>query len=122
MSPHPSNLLSLLSVGLLVLTSLLPTSTVGFSISTNENSPVLAPEISEDCVSGARYHGRSAGKNVSIAGVPTYYAQPRPKPGPKKVILFFSDIYGPFADNNFMLQDQYAREGALLSSLYRDVR
>ncbi|KAH6901633.1 Alpha/Beta hydrolase protein [Coprinopsis sp. MPI-PUGE-AT-0042] len=107
-----SNILSLLSVGLLVLTSLFPASTLGFSVSKYDQSPVLAPEIGDDCVSGARYSGRAVGKNVSIAGVPTYYTKPRhSKPGPKKVILFFSDIYGPFADNNFMLQDQYAGEG-----------
>ncbi|KAG2005026.1 dienelactone hydrolase [Coprinopsis cinerea AmutBmut pab1-1] len=77
----------------------------------SDGSTWLATSIGPDCITGARYHGTMQGKNITIADVPTYYAEPPADVAEKKVIFFFSDVYGPFLDNNFMLQDWFASRG-----------
>ncbi|KAH6906041.1 Alpha/Beta hydrolase protein [Coprinopsis sp. MPI-PUGE-AT-0042] len=73
--------------------------------------PVLAGPGSKHCVEGAKYVGTARGENVTIAGVPTYVSKPIPSGENKRVILFFSDYYGPFYENNFLLQDHFASKG-----------
>jgi hypothetical protein len=80
----------------------------------SESSPVLAGPIGPDCITGVTYEGREVGTNVTIAGVPTYLSIPSPEPEegtPKKVILFFSDVYSAFHVNNMLLQDWFASQG-----------
>ncbi|KAH6906039.1 Alpha/Beta hydrolase protein [Coprinopsis sp. MPI-PUGE-AT-0042] len=74
-------------------------------------SPVLAGPIDKHCVEGAKYEGTATGKNTTIAGVPTYVAKPSVPGKNKRVILFFPDVYGPFYENNFLLQDHFASKG-----------
>ncbi|KAF6753956.1 Alpha/Beta hydrolase protein [Ephemerocybe angulata] len=75
-------------------------------------SPILAPEVGPDCAQGFKHDGKITGTNVTVAGVPTYYSKPaKSTTGPKKVILFFADIYSPFYINNQLLQDYFASEG-----------
>lgn len=80
----------------------------------DHSSPVLAGPIGPDCITGFTYEGREVGTNVTIAGVPTYLSIPSPEPEegtPKKVILFFSDVYSAFHVNNMLLQDWFASQG-----------
>ena len=80
----------------------------------HSSSPVLAGPIGPDCITGVTYEGREVGNNVTIAGVPTYVSLPSPEPeegAPKKVILFFSDVYSAFHMNNMLLQDWFASQG-----------
>ncbi|KAJ7818778.1 Alpha/Beta hydrolase protein [Mycena olivaceomarginata] len=55
------------------------------------------------------------GKSITIADIPTYLSEPSssiaPQSGPKKVVLFFADVYGPFYLNNQLLQDYFASQG-----------
>ncbi|EAU86474.1 hypothetical protein CC1G_11782 [Coprinopsis cinerea okayama7 len=71
---------------------------------------ILAGAIGPDCVDGAKYTGEAAGRNITIADVPTYYS-PAADEDSKKVVLYYSDIYGPFYENNFLLQDWFAENG-----------
>ncbi|KAG2005434.1 dienelactone hydrolase [Coprinopsis cinerea AmutBmut pab1-1] len=77
------------------------------------HDPVLASAVDKDCLEGTEYEGIAKGWNVTIAGVHTYYVRPSgpPKPGPRKVLLFYSDVYSAFFPNNFILQDWYADQG-----------
>lgn len=75
-------------------------------------SPTLAIDAGPDCTKGFQHDGRVVGTNISIADVPTYYSAPAPSTLPKKVLLFFADIYSPFYVNNQLLQDYFASKGA----------
>ncbi|TFK21084.1 alpha/beta-hydrolase [Coprinopsis marcescibilis] len=74
-------------------------------------SSSLARDYGPDCLEGFTYSGRVQGKNITIAGVPTYSARPSKNSGTKKVIMFFPDVFGPFYVNNELLQDQFASQG-----------
>ena len=91
----------------------------------SESSPVLAGPIGPDCITGVTYEGREVGSNVTIAGVPTYLSIPSPEPEegtPKKVILFFSDVYSAFHMNNMLLQDWFASQGEYIEPSRTDSR
>jgi len=73
---------------------------------------MLAGPIGKDCLEGSKYEGKPRGSIVPIAGIQTYFSHPPlPDRDPRKVILFFSDVNGPFYENNFMLQDYFASQG-----------
>jgi len=78
-------------------------------------SVTIAHPHCEDCFTGVKHSGDPVGKTVTIAEVPTYLSEPPPsvatRSGPKKVVLFFSDVYGPFYLNNQLLQDYFASQG-----------
>jgi hypothetical protein len=76
-------------------------------------STVLAGPPGECCAKGFKHSGEPAGTTVTIADLRTYLSEPRTvqSEGPKKVILFFSDIFGPYFLNNQLLQDYYASQG-----------
>ncbi|KAJ2928388.1 hypothetical protein H1R20_g8697, partial [Candolleomyces eurysporus] len=75
------------------------------------SSPSLAGALSKNCTQGFRHSGAATGKNVTIAGVQTYLAEPTHPSGTKKVIFFYSDAFGPFVINNQLLQDYFASRG-----------
>ncbi|KAJ2928385.1 hypothetical protein H1R20_g8693, partial [Candolleomyces eurysporus] len=75
------------------------------------SSPALAGALTKNCTQGWRHSGTATGKNVTIAGVSTYLAEPTHRTGPKKVILFYSDVFGSFFINNQLLQDYFASQG-----------
>ncbi|KAJ7083982.1 Alpha/Beta hydrolase protein [Mycena belliarum] len=77
------------------------------------SSTILAHSHCDDCFRGVKHSGTAAGQTVTIADVPTYVSnQPSATAGsPKKVILFFADIYGPFSLNNELVQDYFASQG-----------
>ena len=80
------------------------------------SSPLLALAPTIDCLKGVLHPGTPQGKNVTIAGVNTYVAEP-PKGhdrDPKKIIFFFSDVYSAVWINNMLIQDYFATQGASL--------
>ncbi|TFK21082.1 alpha/beta-hydrolase [Coprinopsis marcescibilis] len=99
--------LSVFFLSAYLLLSLFPSAAFGDSVA----SPILAGSIGKDCVEGAVHSGHALGKNISIADVPTYFAEPASEPAVKKVILFLSDVYSPFYINNQLLQDEFASNG-----------
>ncbi|KAF5311414.1 hypothetical protein D9611_011522 [Ephemerocybe angulata] len=89
-----------------------------FASSSPASSPALAGPLTPDCAKGSRHIGTPAGRNVSFAGVPTYLSEPpfqqsksKTDSTETKVILFFSDAFGPFYINNQLVQDYYAAQG-----------
>ncbi|KAF9042292.1 dienelactone hydrolase [Panaeolus papilionaceus] len=59
-----------------------------------------------------QHTGEPKGRNITIAGVETYLAEPPlGTAGPKKVILFFPDVFGPFSTKAQLLQDYFASQG-----------
>ncbi|KAF6741571.1 dienelactone hydrolase family-domain-containing protein [Ephemerocybe angulata] len=89
-----------------------------FASSSPASSPALAGPLTPDCAKGSRHIGTPTGRNVSFAGVPTYLSEPpfqqsksKPDSTATKVILFFSDAFGPFYINNQLVQDYYAAQG-----------
>ncbi|KAJ7725180.1 Alpha/Beta hydrolase protein [Mycena metata] len=80
----------------------------------SSTSPTIAKAHCEDCFTGVKHSGDPVGKTVTIADVQTYVSKPPSAgaaSGPKKVVLFFSDVYGPFFLNNQLLQDYFASQG-----------
>ncbi|KAF8198268.1 Alpha/Beta hydrolase protein [Mycena galopus ATCC 62051] len=69
----------------------------------------------DNCFTGVKHSGDPVGKTVTIADIPTYVSEPPPSTttpnGPKKVVLFFADVFGPFYLNNQLLQDYFASQG-----------
>ncbi|THU90358.1 alpha/beta-hydrolase [Dendrothele bispora CBS 962.96] len=81
------------------------------------NSAVLAGPPDDCCFSkGVKHTGTPVGRTETIGGVPTYVSEPSAESqsnstGAKNVILFMSDIWGPFSDNAKLLQDYFAENG-----------
>ncbi|TFK23903.1 alpha/beta-hydrolase [Coprinopsis marcescibilis] len=69
-------------------------------------SPSLAGPMGKECLEGSKYTGQTKGRNMTIAGVPTYVLV-----NVTKVIMYFPDIFGPFYINNELLQDHFASQG-----------
>ncbi|GJJ11545.1 hypothetical protein Clacol_005779 [Clathrus columnatus] len=64
------------------------------------------------CASGFLHEGTPSGETTQLAGLNTYIA--RPKEPTNKIVLFFSDVYGPFFINNSLLIDWFASQGYLV--------
>ncbi|KAG6840326.1 hypothetical protein C0991_007439 [Blastosporella zonata] len=80
------------------------------------SSPVLASPPGDCCFKGVKHAGTPVGKSIEIAGVPTYISEP-PSPSanePKNIILYLSDVFGPFFLNNQLIQDYFAGHGFLV--------
>ena len=91
------------------LTLLLP---IVYSVPADQ-SPALAGPLGPDCTTGTKHDGKPTGKNITIAGVPTYLAEPKSDINVEapKVLLFYSDIFSAFFVNNQLLQDYFATQG-----------
>jgi len=75
-------------------------------------STLLAGPLGDHCVEGVKHVGTPVGKITKIANIDTYVSEPPPNTtGPKKVILFFADVFGPFFENAKLLQDYFASNG-----------
>ncbi|KAF5346651.1 hypothetical protein D9758_013199 [Tetrapyrgos nigripes] len=77
-------------------------------------STVLAGPPDDCCFSrGVKHSGTPVGRRETIAGVPTYISEPpsEAQSDGKKVILFMSDIWGPFGNNAMLVQDYFAANG-----------
>ena len=99
------------AIQLLSVLALLPS--LVYSVPADE-SPALAGPLGPDCFTGTKHDGKPTGKNITIAGVPTYLAEPK-KGGVNvkapKVLLFYSDVFSAFFVNNQLLQDYFATQG-----------
>ncbi|KAG6831281.1 hypothetical protein H0H87_005745 [Tephrocybe sp. NHM501043] len=80
------------------------------------SSPLLAGPPGDCCFKGVKHAGDPAGRSIEIAGVPTYISEPPSQltNEPKKIILYLSDIFGPFFLNNQLIQDYFAGHGFLV--------
>ncbi|KAJ7280042.1 Alpha/Beta hydrolase protein [Mycena rebaudengoi] len=82
-----------------------------------ESSPTIAHSSCDHCFTGFKHSGDPAGKTITIANVPTYLSEPPTQAAgnaPKKIILFFPDVFGPFYPNNQLLQDHFAAQGFIV--------
>ncbi|KAF7972742.1 hypothetical protein HWV62_17098 [Athelia sp. TMB] len=76
------------------------------------SSLTLATAPGDCCVAGFKHKGTPGGRTVEIAGVKTYVVEPKhPISGPKKVIFWFADVYGPLYLNNQLVQDYFGTQG-----------
>ena len=79
-------------------------------------SPVIAGPITDHCAQGVKHTGEPVGRVETIAGVETYISDPPAgTPGPKKVLLYFADIFSPLFINAKLLQDYFASHGVYRS-------
>ncbi|KAJ7773661.1 Alpha/Beta hydrolase protein [Mycena maculata] len=82
------------------------------------SSATIAHPHCEDCFKGVKHSGTPVGKTVTIADVPTYVSDPPAgASGTKKVVLFFSDVYGPLFLNNQLVQDYFASQGFVVAGI-----
>ncbi|KAF9256230.1 alpha/beta-hydrolase [Marasmius fiardii PR-910] len=75
------------------------------------SNAVLAGPLGDCCVTGVKHSGTANGKRIMIADVPTYISEPKEDSGGKRVVIFYSDVYGPFYLNNQLIQDYFAENG-----------
>ncbi|KAF5352120.1 hypothetical protein D9757_013275 [Collybiopsis confluens] len=69
---------------------------------------VLAGPPGDCCFKGFQHHGTAEGSKISIAGVPTYFVEPKNK-NQDKILIFLADVWGPFYQSNALLQDFFAQ-------------
>ncbi|KAJ7161846.1 dienelactone hydrolase family-domain-containing protein [Mycena crocata] len=73
----------------------------------------IAHSHCENCYTGVKHTGDPVGKTITIADVPTYLSEPPSgtTSGSKKVVLYFSDVFGALFVNNQLIQDYFASHG-----------
>jgi len=75
---------------------------------------MLAGPLTDHCFTTVAHSGTPKGESITIAGVPTYLSAPQSESTAsdvKTVILYFSDVFGPFYINAQLIQDYYALQG-----------
>jgi len=83
-----------------------------FNVKMSTTSPVIAGPITDHCTQGVKHTGKPVGRVETIAGVETYISDPPAgTPGPKKVVLYFADVFSPLFINAKLLQDYFASHG-----------
>ncbi|EIW80151.1 hypothetical protein CONPUDRAFT_82517 [Coniophora puteana RWD-64-598 SS2] len=75
------------------------------------HSNVLAHPLGDACFRTVQHTGTAIGKTEQVGGMPTYITGAN-QTDPKAIVLFFSDVFGPFYINNQLLMDYYASQGA----------
>lgn len=76
----------------------------------------LAQEPGDDCCDeGTRRVGKAQGVVKNVGGLQTYVASPPALSN--RILLFFSDVHGPFHINNQLLMDYFASKG-IVRQLY----
>ncbi|KAG1742676.1 dienelactone hydrolase [Suillus paluster] len=71
----------------------------------------MASQHSEHCFTAAAQSGTPVGRQEEIASVQTYVSEPKNPSESKAVILYFSDVFGPFIIHNQLTMDYYASHG-----------
>lgn len=70
--------------------------------------------LTDHCFTTVQHTGTPAGQRIEIlvggVPVPTYLAEPAGD-APRRIILFFSDVFGAFYLNNQLVQDYLATQG-----------
>ncbi|KZT09939.1 alpha/beta-hydrolase [Laetiporus sulphureus 93-53] len=69
------------------------------------------------CIKTVEHTGTARGTTESIAGIETYVARPANLGEKRKIILFFSDVFGPFFLNTQLLMDYWASHGYLVLAI-----
>ncbi|KDR70045.1 hypothetical protein GALMADRAFT_903033 [Galerina marginata CBS 339.88] len=78
----------------------------------SKTSPVLAGAPGSCCIKGVQHEGTPVGKVIKIADVETYVSEPpADTTGPKKIIFYLADVFGPLSNNAKLLQDYFASHG-----------
>lgn len=78
-------------------------------------SSMLAGPLTDHCFTTVAHSGTPKGESITIAGVPTYLSAPQSTASDvKTVILYFSDVFGPFYINAQLIQDYYASQGTFM--------
>ncbi|KIK60066.1 hypothetical protein GYMLUDRAFT_168638, partial [Collybiopsis luxurians FD-317 M1] len=83
------------------------------TMSTNRT---LAGPPGDCCFKSFRHEGTPLGTKTTIADIPTYVSEPPSNDNStsdksRRIIIFLSDIFGPFYQNNMLLQDSLAQNG-----------
>ncbi|PPR06547.1 hypothetical protein CVT26_000725 [Gymnopilus dilepis] len=81
-------------------------------MSDSHNPAVLAGPPGDHCFEGVKHVGEALGRSTKVADIDTYLSEPpQGTVGPKKVVLYFADVFGPFFNNAKLLQDYFASHG-----------
>lgn len=76
---------------------------------------VLAGPSGDCCFTGFRHEGTPIGNKITIANVPTYFVESSSSKGDseakRRILIFLADVYGPFYQNNMLVQDFLAQNG-----------
>jgi len=76
------------------------------------SSPVLAGPPGDCCFKAVPHVGTAVGQTEVIGGLNTYVSlPPKGQDGPKRVIIFYADVFGPLFRNNMLIQDYFATYG-----------
>ncbi|KXN92792.1 Protein AIM2 [Leucoagaricus sp. SymC.cos] len=78
----------------------------------SSSKPISGPH-SDLCFTGVKHTGGAAGKTTELGGIATNVAELKSGEA-KGIILYFSDVHGPFYINNQLIQDYYAENGFLV--------
>ncbi|KAG1804472.1 hypothetical protein EV424DRAFT_1474460 [Suillus variegatus] len=72
-------------------------------------SSTLAGPLTDHCFTSVAHSGTPKGESITIAGVPTYLSAPQASAASavETVILYFSDVFGPFYINAQLVQDYF---------------
>ena len=68
------------------------------------------------CFTTVQHVGEPKGVVEDLGGAPTYISEPTEMTTPKRVVLFFADVYGAMFINNKLMQDFFASQGKLTFS------
>ncbi|KAI6135934.1 Alpha/Beta hydrolase protein [Pisolithus sp. B1] len=78
----------------------------------------MTDTLTDHCFVTVQHAGTPAGRRIDIdvggVPVPTYFAEPRNSSldcPPRKIILYFPDVFGAFYPNSQLLQDYFATQG-----------
>ncbi|CAA7266420.1 unnamed protein product [Cyclocybe aegerita] len=78
-----------------------------------DSSLLAAP--GDCCFQLVKHSGEPVGRKTTIGGFETYISEPLADiAGPKKVLLYFSDLFGPFFINAKLVQDYFASHGFIV--------
>ncbi|KAJ3906462.1 dienelactone hydrolase family-domain-containing protein [Lentinula edodes] len=76
---------------------------------------VLAGPSGDCCFTGFRHEGTPIGNKITIANVPSYFVEgsssKSDSEAKRRILIFLADVYGPFYQNNMLLQDFLAQNG-----------
>ncbi|KAI6003574.1 Alpha/Beta hydrolase protein [Pisolithus marmoratus] len=75
----------------------------------------MADTLTDHCFTTVQHAGTPTGQRIDIdvggVPVPTYLAEPKDTSSSRKIILYFSDVFGAFYANDQLLQDYFATQG-----------
>ncbi|KAF2670612.1 alpha/beta-hydrolase [Microthyrium microscopicum] len=79
--------------------------------------PYLAKPCGDCCLGGHLHEGEPRGSTEKIHDINTYVAKPSDEKSNGNIVLFFTDVYGIFHNNNLLIMDTFADAGYLCLAL-----